>query len=305
MLSMAYTIICDRGILCITVVFCVYHDIPRTADKGRRGRFECFHNSDTHFVCRPCAAYSCSAAKTVYCFHPLFHARWTTVRGVTPSANRPVSVCSGICAVVRFVGRWNSLFFFRPFSGVPANSKMSKADQLLAKLPPATQLPSFVTDALNGKRRPRSTRSSRRCRYLLFFVFVLCRFQNPCAAVQPRAKRHEHDWSKLPHSYVFVSTLNCNKCHGTLKPPPVCSPRPVITSRNEEVLDSTPASPGNESDKTSVKGAEQASGKGDLFNWMKGSSSSIFSMVAEKAKHSVDAVLTTLDPQMKDSLNRK
>lgn len=38
---------------------------------------------------------------------------------------------------------------------------------------------------------------------------------------------------------------------------------------------------------------------------MKGSSSSIFSMVAEKAKNSVDAVLTTLDPQMKDALNRK
>lgn len=50
---------------------------------------------------------------------------------------------------------------------------------------------------------------------------------------------------------------------------------------------------------------EQPSSKGDLFNWMKGSSSSIFSIVAEKAKNSVDAVLTTLDPQMKDTLNRK
>jgi len=38
---------------------------------------------------------------------------------------------------------------------------------------------------------------------------------------------------------------------------------------------------------------------------MKGSSSSIFSIVAEKAKNSVDAVLTTLDPQMKDALNCK
>lgn len=27
---------------------------------------------------------------------------------------------------------------------------MSRADQLLSKLPPATPLPSFVTDALNG-----------------------------------------------------------------------------------------------------------------------------------------------------------
>jgi non-canonical (house-cleaning) NTP pyrophosphatase len=36
---------------------------------------------------------------------------------------------------------------------------------------------------------------------------------------------------------------------------------------------------------------------------MKGSGSSIFSMVAEKAKNSVDVVLTTLDPQMKDAVN--
>ncbi|VVC32620.1 Hypothetical protein CINCED_3A015843 [Cinara cedri] len=64
-------------------------------------------------------------------------------------------------------------------------------------------------------------------------------------------------------------------------------------------MPTSPASDGG-TDKT-VK-SEQSS-KGDLFNWMKGSSSSIFSMVAEKAKNSVDAVLTTLDPQMKDSVN--
>jgi hypothetical protein len=29
---------------------------------------------------------------------------------------------------------------------------MSKADQLLSKLPPPTQLPSFVTDALKGNQ---------------------------------------------------------------------------------------------------------------------------------------------------------
>lgn len=80
--------------------------------------------------------------------------------------------------------------------------------------------------------------------------------------------------------------------------------RPVITRQNEDNVDvlSSP-SIDTENDKT-VRG-EHASSKGDLFNWMKGSSSSIFSMVAEKAKNSVDAVLTTLDPQMKDTLNRK
>lgn len=80
--------------------------------------------------------------------------------------------------------------------------------------------------------------------------------------------------------------------------------RPVITNKNEESSD-IPTNVSNEggTDKT-VKG-EQASSRADLFNWMKGSSSTIFSLVAEKAKNSVDAVLTTLDPQMKDTLNCK
>ncbi|XP_050542049.1 protein PRRC1-B-like isoform X2 [Daktulosphaira vitifoliae] len=51
------------------------------------------------------------------------------------------------------------------------------------------------------------------------------------------------------------------------------------------------------------KDDQGTNGKTDLFNWMRGSGSSIFSMVAEKAKNSVDAVLTTLDPQMKDASN--
>lgn len=81
--------------------------------------------------------------------------------------------------------------------------------------------------------------------------------------------------------------------------------RPVITNKNEENLDA-PTSPSSETGTDKTFKSEQASGsKGDLFNWMKGSSSSIFSMVAEKAKNSVDAVLTTLDPQMKDPFNRK
>lgn len=81
-----------------------------------------------------------------------------------------------------------------------------------------------------------------------------------------------------------------------------CVHSPVIASKTEENPEAS-TSPTEESDKT-AKG-EQASGRADLFNWMKGSGSSIFSMVAEKAKNSVDAVLTTLDPQMKDALNRK
>lgn len=72
--------------------------------------------------------------------------------------------------------------------------------------------------------------------------------------------------------------------------------RPVITNKEEENLEGSTSGSPNEEGKD-VK-SDQVSGKADLFNWMKGSSSSIFSIVAEKAKNSVDAVLTTLDPQM-------
>lgn len=80
--------------------------------------------------------------------------------------------------------------------------------------------------------------------------------------------------------------------------------RPVITNKNEENLD-VPTNVSNEAGTDKTVKVEQASSRADLFNWMKGSSSTIFSMVAEKAKNSVDAVLTTLDPQMKDALNCK
>lgn len=80
--------------------------------------------------------------------------------------------------------------------------------------------------------------------------------------------------------------------------------RPVIASRNKDNFDE-PTSPSGEAGTDNTVKDDQTSSKADLFNWMKGSSSSIFSMVAEKAKNSVDAVLTTLDPQMKDTLNRK
>lgn len=132
-------------------------------------------------------------------------------------------------------------------------SKMSKADQLLSKLPPPTQLPSFVTDALN---EPRAVQS------------------NPVLNATDMTSQNFHT--------------------------PMFSP--VITSKNEENVE-LPTSPSNEAVADKAVKGEQSSGKADLFNWMKGSSSSIFSMVAEKAKNSVDAVLTTLDPQMKDTLN--
>ncbi|XP_025412239.1 protein PRRC1-like isoform X2 [Sipha flava] len=134
---------------------------------------------------------------------------------------------------------------------------MSKADQLLSKLPPPTQLPSFVTDAL---KEP-SSRSTQQADPVLNTTDMT---------------------SQSFHTPMFS---------------------PVITHKNEENFD-VPTSPSSESGTDKSVKSEQTSGnKGDLFNWMRGSSSSIFSMVAEKAKNSVDAVLTTLDPQMKDAFN--
>lgn len=40
-----------------------------------------------------------------------------------------------------------------------------------------------------------------------------------------------------------------------------------------------------------------------LFGWVKGSSGGLFSKVAEKTKSSVETVITTLDPQMKDYIH--
>lgn len=48
---------------------------------------------------------------------------------------------------------------------------------------------------------------------------------------------------------------------------------------------------------------------GGLFGWMKDTvsqqSQSILSKVAEKAKHSVDTMITTLDPQMRDFIGEE
>lgn len=177
---------------------------------------------------------------------------------------------------------------------------MSRADQLLSKLPPPTQLPSFVTDALNG------TWITFLSTLVVNVLFLFFRFRRASVgADESRAGHHGHDGSKLSHSDVFVSTCTwtrrrvfalycCVRFHVS---------RPVITSKNEETPLDVPASPSGETGTDKMVKGEQSSSKGDLFNWMKGSSSSIFSMVAEKAKNSVDAVLTTLDPQMKDALS--
>lgn len=45
-----------------------------------------------------------------------------------------------------------------------------------------------------------------------------------------------------------------------------------------------------------------SSNSGGLFNWVKDTVGTNISRVAEKAKSSVDSMITTLDPQMRDFL---
>ncbi len=40
-----------------------------------------------------------------------------------------------------------------------------------------------------------------------------------------------------------------------------------------------------------------------MFGWVRGASGGILSRVAEKTKSSVESVITTLDPQMKDFIH--
>lgn len=102
-----------------------------------------------------------------------------------------------------------------------------------------------------------------------------------------------------PSSFTSSSSVsNQSEFHPTkftpaipvdIQPSPTSAsiPKPLETSPSEDIVAET-----------------QADSAGSLFSWMKDTvsqqSQSILSKVAEKAKHSVDSVITTLDPQMRE-----
>lgn len=67
---------------------------------------------------------------------------------------------------------------------------------------------------------------------------------------------------------------------------------------------SSPDSGGESSTMTSAPSTGSISGVGGLFSWVRDAvgNNGILTKVADKAKSSVDSMITTLDPQMKEFL---
>ena len=80
-------------------------------------------------------------------------------------------------------------------------------------------------------------------------------------------------------------------------------PSAGVSALEIAVLESPPKTAGSPFVKEDLEAGEEApSRSGGLFGWMKDSmpGKGILAKVAEKARSSVDTVITTLDPQMKE-----
>ncbi|XP_068620275.1 protein PRRC1-like [Battus philenor] len=151
-----------------------------------------------------------------------------------------------------------------PPAGVPGN--------LLSSVAPPTELPNFVTAS------PVSTRPN-----------VVVPVPQP---VQPAVVSGNVDVDPLQQQETFSPAIPPSKGEPTL---PIRSPEDSQATQSPESLPaSTP-----EIDKI----GDVMPGSG-LFTWMKGAvaTGGILQRVAEKAKSSVDTMITTLDPQMKEYL---
>ncbi|XP_045537553.1 protein PRRC1-like [Papilio machaon] len=151
-----------------------------------------------------------------------------------------------------------------PPAGVPVN--------LLSSVAPPSELPNFVT-ASPVLQKPS----------------VIVPVSQP---VQPAAVRDNVSMDSSQQQETFSPAIPPNKGEPTL---PIRSPEDTQATQSPESL--PPSTP--EIDKI----GDIMPGSG-LLTWMKGavSTGGILQRVAEKAKSSVDTMITTLDPQMKEYL---
>lgn len=169
-------------------------------------------------------------------------------------------------------------------SFLPAMADQKKAGNILSNISPPSELPSFITASTTGQ---------------------------PAVSQQPSSSDQEDSPRKGNETDPFISTTFS----------------PAIPSSKDTSL-STPGPP--EQASTAASGSEAKTsrdfanmilnpeplaealspitqGGSALFGWMKGavSSNGILQKVAEKAKSSVDTIVTTLDPQMKEYISKR
>ena len=103
-----------------------------------------------------------------------------------------------------------------------------------------------------------------------------------------------------PESSEFEFVNNAKTTTATSPAPNDMSKNPSLA--NQPVLPVTSTSPQSPHEESKITTHEAPEGAGDsgLFGWVKGASGGLLSKVAEKTKSSVETMITTLDPQMKD-----
>jgi hypothetical protein len=105
----------------------------------------------------------------------------------------------------------------------------------------------------------------------------------------------------MMHVLEHLLALDCSQvttsCTVYLLPPPP-------TESCDMHFSSSPVIPASKGNVTSVSLPETAAAPAGLLGWVKGAvgSGGLLSRVAEKAKSSVDSMITTLDPQMREFL---
>ncbi|XP_045501637.1 protein PRRC1-like isoform X2 [Colias croceus] len=166
---------------------------------------------------------------------------------------------------------------------IPAAPTLAATGNLLSSVAPPSELPNFITTSVNP------------------VAPVAPVVQNEAPVSQTNTKPAENPNAPVP---MDMSPQTPEKFSPAIPP---SKGEPTVSIRSPVESDST-LSPGSlpESGVGTDKIGDIMPGSG-LITWMKGAMSSggILQKVAEKAKNSVDSMITTLDPQMKEYLNNE